>query len=186
MKKKLTMIAAVAMAFCIGIGGTLAYLTAKTSTITNTFTVGNVAITLTETGAENNAKSYKVSPGSSYAKDPTVTVTANSDKCYVFVKVDATNANDISWSVRNGWTQLGNDSVWYQIVDTSTAAQAFPILTAGTGTGEANGHVTVANTVTNSSLDATLAFTAYAIQYEGFENNASGAWTAVQTATAGD
>ena len=182
MKKKLTMIAALALAVCIGIGGTMAYLTASTSTITNTFTVGNVAINLTETGAVENAKSYKVSPGSSYAKDPTVTVTANSDKCYVFVKVDANNASDISWSVRNGWTQLGTDSVWYRIVDTSTDAQVFPILTAGTVTGEENGHVTVSEDVTNGNLNATLAFTAYAIQYAGFEDNASGAWTEVSAA----
>ena len=56
MKKKLTMIAALALAVCIGIGGTLAWLTSS-ATVTNTFSVGALSITMDEapvdaTGAE--------------------------------------------------------------------------------------------------------------------------------------
>lgn len=82
--------------------GTMAYLTAKTEKVVNTFTVGNVGITLDEgvidstTGKfTDNGKSrtasgqeYHLLPGSDYDKDPTVTVTTGSESCYLFVKVE--------------------------------------------------------------------------------------------------
>ena len=59
--------------------GTMAYLT-STDTVTNTFTVGKVEIKLDETDVTNpngprvKANSYKLMPGTTYTKDPTVTV----------------------------------------------------------------------------------------------------------------
>lgn len=75
--------------------GTLAYLT-STDSVTNTFTVGNVKITLDETDVDNStpgaerdkANSYKLLPGHEYEKDPVIHVTAGSSDCYLFVKVD--------------------------------------------------------------------------------------------------
>ena len=63
--------------------GTMAYLT-STDTVTNTFTVGKVEIKLDETDVTNptgprvQANSYKLMPGTTYTKDPTVTVKAGS------------------------------------------------------------------------------------------------------------
>ena len=82
--------------------GTMAYLTAKTEKVVNTFTVGNVGITLDEgkinpdTGKFINkdkertavGQEYHLLPGSDYDKDPTVKVTAGSEPCYLFVKVE--------------------------------------------------------------------------------------------------
>ena len=67
-----------------GVFGTLAYLTG-TDTVNNTFTVGNVKITLDEAkvttdgtpveGADRvKANEYHLLPGHTYTKDPTVTV----------------------------------------------------------------------------------------------------------------
>ena len=87
--------------------GTYMYLTSKTDTVTNTFTVGKVAITLDEndtdnskTNVTNNHKSEnksdtrdikntypKVVPGHTYAKDPTVWVEEGSEDSWIFVKV---------------------------------------------------------------------------------------------------
>ena len=62
----------------------------------NTFTVGNVAITLDEKDVDNStlgendrdkANAYKLMPGHNYEKDPIVHVDANSEDCYLFVKV---------------------------------------------------------------------------------------------------
>ena len=81
-----------------GVFGTLAYLTG-TDTVNNTFTVGNVKITLDEAkvttdgapveGADRvKANEYHLLPGHTYTKDPTVTVKANSEACWLFVLMD--------------------------------------------------------------------------------------------------
>lgn len=95
------MLLALCMAALIAVSvlGTMAYLTAE-DTVTNTFTVGKVAITLDEakvndagvavTPAERvKANSYKLMPGHSYIKDPTVTVKAGSEKAYIRMIVTA-------------------------------------------------------------------------------------------------
>lgn len=81
--------------------GTMAYLT-STDEVENTFTVGNVKITLDE--AKVNAdgvvssndrvkgNEYKLMPGHTYVKDPTVTVKAPSVDSYVRMKVTFNNA----------------------------------------------------------------------------------------------
>lgn len=80
--------------------GTMAYLT-STDTVTNTFTIGKVEITLDETDVTNpngprvKANSYKLMPGTTYTKDPTVTVKAGSEESYVRMKVTFNNAKEI-------------------------------------------------------------------------------------------
>lgn len=157
------------------IGGTIAWLTDSTTPVTNTFTASDIDITLTETGATNNAKSFKMVPGYTIDKDPTVTVTAGSEKCYVFVKIDKSTTLDnyITYTVNSEWTQLQKDSsnndvsgVYYRVVESSATAQSFSVLT--------NNQVTVKDTVTKAAMEAldatdavqpTLTFTAYASQY---------------------
>ena len=78
--------------------GTIAYLTAS-SAVSNTFTVGNVAIDMWETKVDENgepvdpaattkANVYKLVPGEKYMKDPTIEVksTLNGEDMYLFVK----------------------------------------------------------------------------------------------------
>ena len=88
-----------------GVFGTLAYLTG-TDTVNNTFTVGNVKITLDEAkvttdgtpveGADRvKANEYHLLPGHTYTKDPTVTVEEGSDASYVRMKVTFNNAKAI-------------------------------------------------------------------------------------------
>lgn len=85
--------------------GTMAYLT-STDTVTNTFTIGKVEIKLDEakvntdgTPVEGAARvtgnSYKLMPGNTYTKDPTVTVKAGSEESYVRMKVTFNNATEI-------------------------------------------------------------------------------------------
>ncbi len=77
--------------------GTMAYLT-STAKVENTFTVGKVEIKLDETDVTNptgprvQANSYKLMPGNTYTKDPTVTVKAGSEESYVRMKVTFNNA----------------------------------------------------------------------------------------------
>ena len=82
--------------------GTMAYLT-STDTVTNTFTVGKVEIKLdeakvtadgipVESADRVTANSYKLMPGTTYTKDPTVTVLNGSEDSYVRMKVTFNNA----------------------------------------------------------------------------------------------
>lgn len=80
--------------------GTMAYLT-STAKVENTFTVGKVEIKLDETDVTNpngprvKANSYKLMPGTTYTKDPTVTVLNGSEASYVRMKVTFNNAKEI-------------------------------------------------------------------------------------------
>ena len=94
------------------VGGTLAWLTDQTDEVKNTFTVGDINIGLTETTAD-----YKMVPGNTIAKDPTVTVKANSEACWLFVQVtESTDLKDfITYAIAEGWTALpGVDGVYYR------------------------------------------------------------------------
>ena len=77
--------------------GTMAYLTSSAE-VKNTFTIGKVEIKLDETDVTNptgprvTANSYKLMPGTTYTKDPTVTVKAGSEESYVRMKVTFNNA----------------------------------------------------------------------------------------------
>lgn len=133
--------------------GTLAYLKSTTETITNTFTVGNVTITL----AETTGTEYHLVPGNTIKKDPTITVGATSEDCYLFVKVEneLTGAGTITWA--EGWTQVGTSDVW-QYKEAVEAGAVVPVFT----------NFVVDKTLDNTALaayaDKTIKVTGYAIQ----------------------
>ena len=89
-KKTLALVLALTLLVAGVVGGTLAWLTDQTAEVKNTFTVGDINIGLTETTTD-----YKMVPGNTIAKDPTVTVEEGSDLSYVRMKVTFNNATDI-------------------------------------------------------------------------------------------
>lgn len=174
--KKLMAAVAVALTLCVTIGGTLAWLTDKTDSKVNTFTVGEVTIDLTETlntDKDGNGTADvwegQLIPGNTLAKDPTVTVVEKSEACWLFVKVDKSANLDkfISYEIASGWTALtGTDGVYYREVEKADSGdQDFAVLKGDNG-----GTVTVKDDVTNEMMKAsdfvapTLTFTAYAVQ----------------------
>ncbi len=83
-KRKIILLAALlVMVAILGVGGTLAYFTAEDSA-TNTFTVGNVKIELTEPNWEEAEDVY---PGQVLPKDPKVT-NVGTNPCYVRIAVE--------------------------------------------------------------------------------------------------
>ncbi len=94
-KNVLIMVVAMVLVAVVSVGGTMAWLTAESSEVENTFTVGNINITLDEEDTDDSTpnagrdteNTYKVIPGEVIDKDPTVHVVQGSEKCYVFVKV---------------------------------------------------------------------------------------------------
>ena len=192
MKKKLTTVLAIVLVVALSVAGTYAYLTDKTATITNTFTVGNVDIDLTETWNTDTNKDGKADawqaqliPGKEYTKDPVVTVKGGSEKCYLFVKFEEKGNPDTyldytSLLAAPDWTKGDGTAipkeVWYRVVEKSAADTTFNLL--------AGDKVTIKDTVTNDNMaaasNAQLVYTAYACQYEGM--TAAEAWTAVKNA----
>ena len=149
MKRRNTLyvlIAVLAIAISGSIGGTLAWLIDSTDEVVNTFTVGNIDITLTETGANQNddiwEKSYKMVPGDVIEKDPVVTVLKNSEKCYVFLQITESSnlAQYISYMVLednnaedgfNGWVSYdatGYENIYYRIVEVASTDTSFNII----------------------------------------------------------
>ena len=174
MKKIAMMLTSIALVAAVAVGGTLAYLTSTTDAVTNTFTIGNVAITLTEPAGESNNYTFKMSPDADITKDPTVGVTAGSEACYLFVKVEegADLSDYITYEIAEGWTPLtGVTGVYYREVDqaTATAGATYSVLKGD--------KVHALKTVTGiaAGADVTLKFTAYAIQADAFED-AAAAW----------
>lgn len=204
--KPLALLLALTLLLGCAIGGTIAWLTATTQEVENTFTVGNIDITLEETGATDNdttdtdntlKKSMKMVPGNKIEKDPKITVKAGSESCWVFVKVtESTSLNSyITYVMDNAWTALGNDypGVYYiQQADLSSATQnaVYNVIGNkgfdGNGKYEAN-NVLVKTEVTKQMMDnlkvdgavqPTLTFKAYAIQQASFTTPVA-AWTEV-------
>ncbi len=176
------------------VGGTLAWLTDSTAEVKNTFTTSDVDIEL----AETTGTQYKMVPGYTIAKDPTVTVKAVSEKAYLFVKVEKSANFDtyMTYAMDESWTALENvDGVYYQVVEDAAADQTFAVIK--------DNKVTVRDSVTKEIMNAltaetypTLTVTAYACQYYksnvATEDDASGtpftaaeAWANVQPSTAG-
>lgn len=118
-KRKIAIaIAAAALAGTCAIGGTLAWLTA-TDDVTNTFTVGNVDLTVSETTGTDTSdgKNYTILPGVEFEKDPTITVTGV--ESYVFVKITQTPDADTGLYVEPTEISDGWESV-YTNTDDST------------------------------------------------------------------
>lgn len=194
--------------------GTMAYLT-DSKDVKNTFTVGNVTITLDEAKVDDNGNAinkqgnqvtnladaervpgnaYKLLPGHTYTKDPTVTVLTPSVASYVKMTVTFTKANALDaifaptgadlTSIFGGydaatWIYKGNTKegdtrtyeFWYKTtVDATAAAQTLePLFTS----------IIVPGTINNDQLKSidgmTINVNAYAIQADGFKDAAE-AW----------
>lgn len=111
----------------VSVLGTLAYLTDR-ETAVNTFTVGNIDITLdeeivdedgepTDEGRTEDGNEYHLVPGQTYMKDPTVTVEAGSEESYIRMIVtlncysqlqEIFGAQFLPQDFVNGW----DNSVW--------------------------------------------------------------------------
>ena len=159
------------------VGGTAAWLAAKSEPIASTFTFGDINITLKET--DHQEQPTKIIPGVDIPKDLKVTVQANSVDCWLFVKVEQTGTfvpDKVTYSIDDGWTKGDGpqipENVYYRQVNGATADSVFSVLK--------DDKITVSNALTKEEIqniadDPTLTFTAYAVQREGI-NTAADAW----------
>ena len=184
-----------ALALIVGVAGgaTFAWLTATSDTVTNTFTYGDINITL----EENTGSDYKIIPGVDIGKDPKVTVKAGSEACWLFVKVEEENwptptyvdgentVRKVNYDIADGWTKDDGTNnipanVYYRVVNADDANQEFPVLK--------DNKITVSNTLTKIDIKGILtttpklSITAYAIQKDGMDT-AEKAWAAIPGTT---
>lgn len=173
------MMACVLLLGCF-VGGTVAWLTAQTSEVKNTFSTSDIGVELKETTTE-----YKMVPGWDITKDPKAWVTEGSEAAYLFVKVEKSANFDtfMTYEIADGWTELtsvdDDYKVYYREVTTGQMGEnnASAILK--------DNKVTVKNTVTKEMMSdegftqPTLTFTAYAHQLyksSGVEFDVATAW----------
>ena len=185
MKKKIIAVCLiVALAATAVIGGTLAYFTDKDDA-TNTFTVGNVDIELTEpkwdsTGSKDAKEVY---PGEPLAKDPTVT-NEGANPCFVRIKVEGLDCLDpaglITYRTDYEDGKLGDN--WVKHTDGYFYYNK--VLAVGETTDALFDQIVIPTDLTNG--DATtlhnVVVTAEAVQAQG----AKASWSAVQTMTVAD
>lgn len=101
-KRSLLSVVALALTIAVTAFGTVAYMT-DSDTVTNTFTVGNINITVDEENVDgipdengniiperDQQNNYPLIPGLPQTKDPTMTVHAGSEECYVRFRVELT------------------------------------------------------------------------------------------------
>lgn len=194
-KKLITAIIALSLVLCCLIGGTAAWLMDTSDDVTNTFTVGDINISLIEHAYEtddtdmisktvSNKNTYPLIPGTVYAKDPTVTVKAGSEDCYLFIKVTETNnpSTYLDYTLNfTGWEKL-EEGVYYRTVSKSDEDQSWKLL--------ANDQVKVRENVVKPGTTGTgvvvmptvepvLSFKAYAVQSANVAN-AAAAWDLVK------
>ena len=163
------------------VAGTLAYLT-DTQTVANTFTVGKVEITLneakvTEYGELDGAtrvtsgNTYKLVPGRTYVKDPTITVGEGSEECYIYFEVQGNLGSVVSLNIDSSkWAQIGTSSVYYYKT-VATAGAVCVAFDSFTVDGEADA-------TTLATVGTELNVVAYAVQTSTNFANAEAAWSA--------
>lgn len=182
MKKKVLSIVAVVLVLCCAVGGTLAWLTAKSDVVTNTFAPSGIDIKLEET----TGKDYKMVPGYTISKDPKVTVKDGSEECWLFVKLEKSANFDsfMTYDMAEGWEAVtGAPGVYAREVLTANFGTAYSVLKGD--------QVTVKSDVTEVMMEGlntanypTLTITAYATQLHKSATEdftAVDAWAAAST-----
>lgn len=182
MKKKLL---AMCMVVCLSavavVGGTMAYFT-DSADKTNTFTVGNVNIDLTEPkwdeqGSEDAPEAY---PGEALAKDPTVK-NVGKNPCFVRIKVEGwdclKDAGLITYRTDYVDNKLGNN--WVE--DKDGYFYYTGVLEAGATTDALFDQIVIPTGLTNgdATTEYNLVVKAEAVQAQG----AKASWAAVQNMT---
>lgn len=142
--KKVVALALCAVLLVVGsVTGTMAYLTSQDEVV-NTFTIGQVNITLDEKDTDNDsnkednttikvnnveqtrdkANEYHVIPGAVFEKDPVVTVLAGSENSYVRAKVTVTYQavadTVIPANFFTTWVKGFDSTVWIPVNENQT------------------------------------------------------------------
>ena len=200
-KKTVALLLALTLVLGVVAGGTLAWLTDTSDTVTNTFTTSDINVKLEETkgtGTTATEKSFQMVPGWTIDKDPKAWVEAGSEDCYLFVKLEKSANFDsfMTYAKADGWTKLDSASgtyveVYYKVFDSKDDANGNVMGTKYSVL--ENDQVTVKGNVTKTMMNGldtntypTLTVTAYASQLYKSNNDKftpAEAWANAQPTT---
>jgi len=135
------------------------------------FIAGNIKLELSD-----SAEELVIVPGKEIAKDTKVIVKANSEACYLFVKLEKSNDFDsfIDYEIAGEWKPLAdNTDVYYCELDKTTSDTDIYIVN--------NHQINVKDTITQEEMESlnenlTINFTAYAVQKTSEITDATVAW----------
>lgn len=183
---------------------TLAYLTDDTDVVTNTFTSGNVDITLTETKIDTDGvtamegvtvgagetNKYKLIPNQEYVKDPTITVAETSEDSYIGAVITIKNANSLPADItktlegtfgitlKSGWEVTNSNTTgndWtFAVVYKTGAVTAESVNVIFDKITAPDLDNTELQTATATGTGVSIEVHAYAVQAAGFEAAAEG------------
>ena len=171
-KRKILLLAALlSMVAILGVGGTLAYFTADDAA-TNTFTVGNVKIDLTEPewdkqGTEDAPEVY---PGEALKKDPTIE-NIGKNPCFVRVKVEGLDclgdSDEMLIHVRTNYVKDDLGENW--VLHTDGYYYYTEVLAVGASTSPVFDSIVIPTALTNGDgeTEYDIDVTAYAVQAQG-------------------
>lgn len=124
-KKYMVLVLALLLAVGGVVSGTLAWLVDSAGPVENIFTRSDIDVKLSE-----NQKNFQMIPGWTIAKDPVITLSEDSEDCYLFVKVEESGGTEtypfdafIAYAIGGNWKQLEkgeNDpvsGVYYCVID---------------------------------------------------------------------
>lgn len=190
MKKILVLALAALLLVAVSVAGTVAYLTATTAPVTNTFTAAGIDITLDETkGLTDGSWTMPAVPGTSQDKDPIVAVEKTTTvDIWLFVKFDETvDENTVTYTSNltdtNSWTKISGitENVWYRAVTAAEIAQG-TTCTDCREDGDLHFHLLDGDSVSinkdatvnaqmNQIAGGAMTWTAYAIQQTGLKDS---------------
>lgn len=175
-KKGLALLLALTLVVVGVASGTLAWLTAKSDTVVNTFTTSNIEVKLEETKGQDaeGGKEFKMIPGYTIDKDPKAWVVEGSEDCYLFVKVTVENntygsgdsaVNYLTYQMADGWILVpGRTDVYYRTVTSTEMGEAHQFSVLKHDQVTVSGDVTSAMMTAAANVQPKLTVTAYASQ----------------------
>ena len=202
--KVVTLALAFVLVAALSVGGTLAWLTAKSDEVKNTFTSAELFDNPTEdftlwehmavaaddgtytldTSVEVGSNTYDILPGVNIPKDPTVDIEGLQEYAYLYIKVTG-SIPGVTYSIdAANWTQLGGHTdVWVYSGSEATSNvikatdENQKSFTVNILTQDTYGNaITVPADYNNTTDNSTLTFNAYMVQATGNGANAAQAW----------
>lgn len=199
--KVMSLVLAFVLVVGASVAGTLAWLTAQTPTVTNTFTSAelfsdNGSFTLWEHEAEDDdgdgvytldnsikvtSNSYSILPGVNIPKNPTVDVDGLEEHAYLYIKVTSTLPIGLTYTIDSAnWTALSEYDGVYVYSGSNTENNIIKATNAAQKTFEAtiltDNQIVVADNYPGTSDDIKLSFDAYMVQATGNGDSATAAW----------
>ena len=200
LSKGMLLMLALVLVVGVSVGGTLAWLTAKSDKVENTFTSAalfetpETDFTLWEHEAKDEdedgvyaldntsevrANEYDILPGVAIPKDPTVDIVGLQEHAYLYITVKGTLPTGMTYGIDPAnWDKLpGYDDVYVYCGEYAAGNVIKPSVN---GTFTVNilkdKEISVADDFEGSNGASTLSFMAYMVQATGNGENAAAAW----------